>query len=206
MSDNRWLAGEKFLRQVSPVFNHLADRYGHCAITPLPPEDYYSALIKGIISQQVASDVSQDIFLSFTGTFGTAPAPNAIIRACEESFLACGVAGPKIQYIKDLSRHIADGKIDLAQLNRLDDTAVIKQLTMVKGLGRWTAELFLILALARPDILPADDFGFKKAMKDNFKLPVIPQTRGQVAALTAAWRPWRSLAAWYLWQDFAARQ
>ena len=204
MSDNRWLAGEAHLRQVDPVFGRLADKYGCCSISPLPPESYYSTLIKGIIAQQVASDVSQALYSSFTRVFGDFPAPETLAGASDESVRACGVTAQKIQYIKDLSRHIVNGKIALEQLALLDDAAVIKQLTQVKGLGRWTAELFLILALARPDVLPADDFGFKKSLKDNFHLPAIPQKRGQIAALAEPWRPWRSLAAWYLWRDFVA--
>jgi DNA-3-methyladenine glycosylase II len=116
--------------------------------------------------------------------------------------MACGVSATKVNYIKDLSSHIIDGKINLAEFTGMGDAAIIKQLMEIRGFGRWTAEIFLILALNRPDVLPADDFGLQKAIKEVFSLPAIMQKRGQVVEFAEPWRPWRSLATWYLWQKF----
>jgi DNA-3-methyladenine glycosylase II len=201
--EDKWLAGEEFLRTGEPVFSFLMEKYGHCTLSALPPEKYYATLLKGVLAQQVAEDVGHKLFLSFSARYGEQPAPQDILASPAADFKACGIIEPKISYIRDLSRHILEKKIDLGQFPKLDDNTIVKQLSGIKGLGRWTAEIFLILALNRQDVLPADDFGLKKAMKDLFGLSALPQKRSQVTAVAEAWRPWRSLAAWYLWQSFA---
>lgn len=198
-----WLEGEQYLKTVSPVFAFLIEKYGHCNLQPVLPERYYATLVKGILAQQVASDVSQNLFAAFTRVFGPVPDAQQILDASEDQFINCGISGQKIQYVKDLSQNIINGNITPDKFDDMDDNAIIKQLSSVRGLGRWTAEIFLILALGRPDILPADDFGLKKAVKMLFNLQQLPQKRSQLTSLAEPWRPWRSLATWYLWQSFA---
>lgn len=197
-----WLEGENFLKKTDKAFAALIGQYGHCALLPVAREKYYVTLIKCILSQQVASGVFQEIFSAFAGLYGENPSPEEILAAPVSALRSCGIAGQKVGYIKDLSTHIVEGKIDPDQFSQMNDSAIIKQLTEIKGLGRWTAEIFLILALNRPDVLPADDFGLQKAIKEVFSLPSVPQKRGQITAFAEKWRPWRSLATWYLWRKF----
>ena len=197
-----WQAGEEHLQKMHPVFSCLIEKYGHCTLRPVLPERYYATLIKGILAQQVASDISQNLFTSFTRTFGPAPDAEQILDAGNDQLKGCGISEQKIQYINDLSQNIKERKIIPEEFDMLDDNAIIKQLSNIRGLGRWTVEIFLILALNRQDVLPADDFGLKKAAQVLFDLPQLPQKRSQLTALSESWRPWRSLATWYLWQSF----
>lgn len=198
-----WTDGEKFLASIEPIFADLIIKYGSCTLQPIAKEQYYLTLIKGILSQQVSSEVSQKFFQAFTNIFGQNPEPEQLLNASIEKITTCGCNEQKAQYIKDLSKNILENKITLDSFSEMDDSAIIKQLTEVKGFGRWTAEIFLILALNRPNVLPADDFGLKKAMQLLFELPSIPQKRSQVSKIADNWSPWRSLATWYLWQYFA---
>jgi len=198
-----WTEGERFLAAISPVFAELINKYAPCTLEPIEPKKYYITLIKGILSQQVSSEVSQKFFQAFITIFGENPTPKKLSETPSEEIIACGCNEAKAQYIKDLSKSIVEGTITLDKFDEMDDNAIIKQLTEVKGFGRWTAEIFLILALNRPNVLPADDFGLKKALQILFKLPAIPQKRSQVTKIAEAWVPWRSLATWYLWQYFA---
>ena len=198
-----WLEGENFLKNTDPRLALLVDKYGHCNLTPVAPEQYYSTLVKGIISQQVANDVSQAFFKAFTDTYSLTPAPEKILVAPLAELTSCGFSLQKAGYIKELSQAIIDKKVTLEDFPNMPDSTIIRQLSQVKGFGRWTAEIFLILALNRPDVLPADDFGLKKAITLLCNLPSVPQKRSQINTLAEGWRPWRSLATWYLWQSFA---
>lgn len=198
-----WTRGEDFLKKTDKVFAQLIEKYGSCTLKPVLPNRYFPTLVKGIVAQQVANDVSQNIFAAFTRIYGPEPKPEELIAAKNEDMEECGLSLQKIQYIKDLSQSVIDKKINLNKFEEMDDNAIIKQLTNVRGLGRWTAEVFLILALGRADVLPADDFGLKKAIKELFALEQMPQKRSQITSIAEPWRPWRSLATWYLWQGFA---
>ncbi len=203
LNKTNWLEGEDFLAKSNRIFVDLINKYGSCDLSPIEPDRYYITLIKGIISQQVASDVSQSLFDIFVSKYSISPDPTIIANVQVQDLLQCGLPRQKIDYIKDLSQAIAEKKIVLEDFDSLEDNVIIKQLTQIKGFGRWTAEIFLILALNRPDVLPADDFGLKKAIKDVFNLPKVPQKRSEITQIAAAWQPWRSLAVWYLWQYFA---
>lgn len=198
-----WSDGDYFLKSADPLFDKLINKYAPCTLRPIAPTDYYITLVKGILSQQVSSEVSQNFFNSFTNIFGQTPTPRDLIKASIEQIQSSGCSTDKVTYIKDLSQSIIDEKITLKHFDTMEDSAIIKQLTSVKGFGRWTAEIFLILALNRPNILPADDFGLKKSMQILLNLSSIPQKRSQITKLAEPWSPWRSLATWYLWQYYA---
>ncbi len=200
----KWLEGEKFLRAADIRLAPLLDRFGPCDLTPVAPENYFSTLVRGILSQQVAPEVAAGFFRAFTQIYGDMPDPAKLAAVPEKELSGCGFSEQKAGYIRELSAAIVGGKIDVARFGEMDDAIIIKQLTEVKGFGRWTAEIFLILALNRADVLPAEDFGLKKAMKEFLRLPVVPQKRSQVTAIAEAWQPWRSLATWYFWQYFAS--
>jgi DNA-3-methyladenine glycosylase II len=127
--------------------------------------------------------------------------PAAKVAAADMAALrGCGLSQRKAEYLSDLARHFASGKLDPKRWRKLDDESVIAQLIDVKGIGRWTAEMFLMFHELRPDVLPVDDLGLQKAMARLFLEDARP-TRDAMLALAEPWRPWRSVATWYLWRS-----
>ena len=198
-----WLEGEEFLKNTDDKLAEIINKYGHTTLEPIEPEKYYITLINGILAQQVSSEISQRFLNAFIGIFGETPTADEVLAKGDKALLKCDITPQKITYIKDFSQAIVDKNIEFAHFSTYDDTMIIKELTQVKGFGRWTAEIFLILALNRADVLPADDFGLKKAIQKVYDLPKIPQKRNEVAVIAEKWRPWRSLATWYLWKYFS---
>ena len=120
----------------------------------------------------------------------------------DETVATCGLTAIKITYMKEFARLVLDRTIDFAAFADMPDAQIVKLLKTVRGLGQWTVEMFLLLSLCRPDVLPGDDFLLKKEMQRLFSLKDVPK-RGQLNKLMEGWRPWRSLAVWYLWQHSA---
>ena len=133
-------------------------------------------------------------------TVGTPITPDAVAAASDEALCACGIMQQKVIYLKDFADAVLTGKVTMDKFDSMTDAEITKQLTQIKGLGQWTAEMFLLLALCRTDIAPTADFIFQKRVKEIFNLNAMPK-RKQILELTEHWRPWRSLAVWYLWQE-----
>ena len=129
--------------------------------------------------------------------------PAAIAGENEESLRGCGLSRPKARYLLSLAAHFIDGSLQHEQWREMDDEEVIQRLVQVKGIGRWTAEMFLIFHLLRPDVLPLGDIGIQKAIGNHFTGGVRPSAR-EMTAIAEPWRPWRSVAAWYLWRSLDA--
>ena len=193
-----WQLGEAYLKNLDPFFARLIEAAGPCALQPVEQRQYFAALVRGIISQQVAPQVAEEILTRLTEYFQRNIQPEQFLTAPDGELKAMGLSPQKISYLRDLSNRIVDGSIKLSELPNMDDADIIRQLTEVRGVGRWTAEMFLILALGRPDVLPAEDFGLQKAVKLWHKLDKLPGRR-ELNIITEPWRPWRSLATWYLW-------
>jgi len=176
-------------------------RVGPC--TMAPRRDYFVALCKAIFSQQLSTVVAATIFSRFRDLFpNRRPTPELVLRAIAadpETVRRCGLSRPKLAYIKDLAEHFASGAIPTRRLCRMSDQEVIDALVSVKGVGRWTAEMFLMFVLNRPDVLPVDDLGVRVGVQDIFGLPQRP-TPKEVLALAEPWRPYRSIATWYVWR------
>jgi DNA-3-methyladenine glycosylase II len=133
--------------------------------------------------------------------------PAAVLRRRPTTLRGCGLSERKVEYLRDLAAHFADGRVEPASLAALDDEAIIGRLTDIRGIGRWTAEMFLIFNLLRPNVLPLDDLGLLKAVSLHY-LDGVPtrellgkEGRRRVQALAAAWQPWSSVATWYLWRS-----
>jgi len=126
--------------------------------------------------------------------------PTAIVALEDETLRGVGLSGQKVRYLRDLCERIIDGRLDLSTLESLDDEGVIATLTEVKGFGRWTAEMFLMFRLHRPDVLPVDDLGIVNAVHRLYGLRKRPDAK-KLNALGEAWKPYRSVASWYLWQS-----
>jgi DNA-3-methyladenine glycosylase II len=201
----------KALAAADPTMAALIERVGKIDIaTRLArrkqerPADAYGALLRAIVGQQLSTKAARTIYLRVVDLFGGAtPSPEQLLEASEEDLRACGLSGRKTEYVRDLARHVLDGELELDRLGELGDEEVIEEIVAVRGLGRWTAEMFLLFHLQRPDVLSGGDLGIRKAIQIEYGLEEMP-TPTRVLEIGEPWRPHRSLASLYLWESLAA--
>lgn len=160
----------------------------------------FQSLVQAIIYQQLAGKAADAIYKRFVAIYGRFPTPARLLATDSRKLRAAGLSSRKIEYLKDLAARVSDGRLKLSQLQKMPDEQVIEQLIEVKGIGRWTAEMFLIFCLGRPDILPTGDLGLRRAMQKAYGLgelpsPAVMQNIGQ------CWKPYCSVATWYLWRS-----
>lgn len=168
------------------------------------PEDAYGALVRSIVGQQLSTRAASTIYARLTDLFGgRPPSPAEALSASEEDLRAAGLSGRKSEYLRDLARHVDSGELDLESLDELSDEDVARRLVSVRGLGRWTADMFLIFHLDRPDVLPVGDLGIRRAAERAYGLSAMPEPGG-LRELAEPWRPHRSLACLYLWESLAS--
>ncbi|HUS13735.1 MAG TPA: DNA-3-methyladenine glycosylase 2 family protein [Chloroflexia bacterium] len=185
-----------------PVLAPLVAQYGPCALRPA--SDRLAALVGSIISQQISVRAAASILARFRTLLPDGPLDAAAITALPtETVRSAGLSGAKAAAIHDLAARVADGRLDLDALDTLDNEAAIAALLPVRGVGRWTAEMYLIFALARPDVLPVGDLGLRRAAQLRYGLPDLadPPT---LERLAAPWQPYRSVATWYLWRSLSS--
>jgi DNA-3-methyladenine glycosylase II len=200
-TEDYWSEGAKHLARVDPKLRKIIRNVGPCTLRPR--RDYFVVLCKAIYAQQISTRVAAVLFGRFRLQFpGKRPTPALVMRLLDgdPAFLKpCGLSRQKIKYLRDLSDHFATGKIPTRRLSAMSDQEVIDALVRVHGIGRWTAEMFLMFVLNRADVLPVDDLGLRDAVREVYKLNHRP-TAKELTALGEQWRPWRSLATWYLWR------
>jgi DNA-3-methyladenine glycosylase II len=168
------------------------------------PADAYGALLRAIVGQQLSTKAARTIYLRVLEIFdGTTPSPQQLLDAKEEKLRAAGLSGRKVEYVRDLAAHILGGELELERLDELGDERVIDEIVAVRGLGRWTAEMFLIFHLERPDVLSGGDLGIRKAIQLEYGLAETP-TPTEAVEIGERWSPQRSLASLYLWESLAA--
>jgi DNA-3-methyladenine glycosylase II len=168
------------------------------------PADAYGALLRAIVGQQLSTKAARTIYLRVLDLFGgTTPSPEQLLEASEEDLRACGLSGRKTEYIRDLAAHVISGELELERLEELSDEEVIEEIVAVRGLGQWTAEMFLLFHLQRPDVLSGGDLGIRKAIQVEYGLEEMPPPK-RVLEIGEPWRPHRSLASLYLWESLAA--
>jgi DNA-3-methyladenine glycosylase II len=167
-------------------------------------KDSFQALIEAIIYQQLNGSAANSIYNRFLTYYNNRiPTPEQIISSSDlELRTQVGLSRMKITYLKDLATHIVDNRLNLIDLPKMQDEEIINQLTRVKGIGRWTAEMFLIFCLARKDILPVTDLGLRNAMKRTYLLEELPKPNRMIE-IANPWRPYRSIATWYLWKSLS---
>jgi len=195
------LLAQKHLASSDPKIAAIIKRYGDCLITP--HSDHYSELVSSIVGQQLSVKAAATIWqrvLVLSG--GNPPTPTQLIEADTEALRACGLSYAKVRYVKDLAEHILDGRLDMLHIANLPNEEVIAQLTAVKGLGEWSAHMFLIFSLGRLDVLPVGDLGIKKAAQSIYGLKGLPGPEElQKLATKHRWAPYESVASWYLWKS-----
>jgi DNA-3-methyladenine glycosylase II len=168
------------------------------------PGDAYGALLRAIVGQQLSTKAARTIYLRVLDLFdGRTPAPEQLLEASEEDLRGAGLSGRKVSYIRDLATHVLSGELELDRLDELSDEEAIEELVAVRGLGRWTAEMFLLFHLERPDVLSGGDLGIRKAVRIEYGLEEMPAPE-RVIEIGEPWRPHRSLASLYLWESLAA--
>lgn len=201
----------KALAASDPTMAALIDRIGKIDVaTRLKrrseerPNDAYGALLRAIVGQQLSTKAARTIYLRVIDLFGgSTPSPEQLLEAREEDLRAAGLSGRKTEYVRDLASHVLSGELELDRLGELSDEEVIAEIVAVRGLGQWTAEMFLLFHLERPDVLSGGDLGIRKAIQVEYGLEKMPPPT-QVLEIGEPWRPYRSLASLYLWESLAA--
>jgi methylated-DNA-[protein]-cysteine S-methyltransferase len=191
------------VRAADPRLARLVDAVGPFGLRPKRTATLFAALAEAIVYQQLAGRAAATIFARVCALFPSAPGgfgPEDVLGAPDEALRGAGLSRPKILALRDLARRAADGDVPtLAAIRRMDDEAVVERLTAVRGIGRWTVEMLLIFRLGRPDVLPADDYGIRKGFAATFRTRALPD-RTAIERRGARWRPFRTVASWYLWR------
>ncbi len=175
----------------------LVERFA--GLTLVTRGDPFATLARSIVGQQISVKAADAVWGRLAQALGEV-VPARVLALSTEELAACGLSRRKVEYISDLAGHFADGRLLPEQWQALDDEAVIAELTAVRGIGRWTAEMFLIFNLLRPDVFPLDDIGLQRAVAEHYLAGAKPTRRG-LAEFGERWRPWRSVATWYLWRS-----
>ena len=206
LTPDEYARARRILIRRDPVLGEAIRRIGECGMASRQRADHLGALVGAVVSQQLSTKAAATIFNRFVGLFpgGSIPGADAI-AACDDATLrGVGLSGQKVSYLRDLCARIADGRLRLEELEALPDEAVIDTLTAVRGFGRWTAEMFLMFRLHRPDVLPVGDLGILTAVQRLYRLRKRPDAK-RMHKIGDAWRPYRSVACWYLWQTLRQR-
>ncbi len=211
MSAQKAAAARRALAKNDPTMAALIKRIGKIDIEERlrrrneeRPADAYGALLRSIVGQQVSTKAARAIYNRVLELFGgKTPSPQELLAVSEEELRGAGLSGRKVEYIRDLARHVVDGELELDRLEQLDDEQVIEEIVAVRGLGRWTAEMFLLFHLERPDVLSGGDLGIRKAIQIEYGMEEMP-TPQETVAFGERFSPHRSLASIYLWESLAA--
>jgi DNA-3-methyladenine glycosylase II len=194
-------AARKHLMRADPILGGLVKSLGPCELEQTRRVDRFAMTVLSIVSQQLSVKAATTIHDRLLAALGARRAtPGAILALDGDRMRACGLSWAKVASVRDLATKVTDGSLALESLDRMDDVSVIEALTAVKGIGRWSAEMFLIFRLGRPDILPVGDVGVQRALRRLYGLRKHPSP-ARMTALARPWRPYRSVACWYLWRS-----
>lgn len=192
-----WDKAEKVLFK-DKYIGPLVKVHGLCTIRPIKKKDYFSDLVHSIVSQQLSGKAANTIFGRLKQKLEGEVTPERILRKRDQTLRNCGLSFAKVSFVKDLSCKVEDGEIKLNRLNKLSDEEIIEELVSVKGIGPWTAEMFLMFSLARPDVFPIDDLGIRKGMKQLLQKDLEKQ---EMVKFALRWKPYRTCASWYIWRN-----
>jgi DNA-3-methyladenine glycosylase II len=196
-----WSKATRYLSKVDPEMKKLIKKVGPCRMAPR--KDYFIVLCTSIFNQQISMAAAASLFTKFRAQFPrNTPTPARtleFLKGDEALIRSCGISRQKRAYLIDLSQHFLDNKIPIRKLDRMTDEEISQALTAVHGIGRWTAEMFLMFVLNRPDVFPIDDLGLQAAVHRVYGLPERPKPK-VLLPLGEKWRPWRTIATWYLWR------
>jgi DNA-3-methyladenine glycosylase II len=194
------------LAKSDPVMADLVAEHGKMSVERRLRErgqarDPWSILVRAVVGQQLSAKAAATIFARMLEPYGDRmPTPKELLEADEKDLRAAGLSGRKVEYVRDLARHVAEGELDLDALATMSDEEVIDEITAVRGFGRWSAEMFLIFHLGRPDVLPVGDLGIRRAVERAYGLDELPDP-AELERIAKPWRPQRTLACLYLWES-----
>jgi DNA-3-methyladenine glycosylase II len=198
------VSAETHLRKADPVLGAIIEALGPAEPTDrgVRPEDHYGALVRAIVGQQLSTKAARTIYGRLTERYGgRTPTPAEILADDPEQMrAAAGLSRAKASYLRSLAEHVVAGELKLELLDALPDDEVIAELVAVKGLGRWTADMFLMFHLGRPDVLPVGDLGIRRAVERAYGLPDLPDP-AELTQIAEPWSPQRTLACRYLWRS-----
>ena len=192
-----WPQATRDLAERDAVLRGLIERFRGVALASRG--DAFTTLARSIVGQQISVKAAQSVWERLSGRLSPVT-PASVYRVRASTLKACGLSGQKASYLRDLSGKFLDGSLEAARWYALDDETLIGELTQVKGIGRWTAEMFLMFHLRRPDVLPVNDVGINRAIQKQYGL-VAPPKPDEVRSVGQAWRPWATVACWYLWRS-----
>jgi DNA-3-methyladenine glycosylase II len=193
-----WANAVAHLRACDPRWWPILTSAGPCALRAR--RDRFGTLVRAIVGQQISTRAATTIDARLRVFAGDPHEPDRLIAAGEAGLRSCGLSGVKARYVLNLCEAVLDGRLPLARIGRLSDETIKSKLTAVKGIGFWTAEMFLIFSLNRPDVLSAGDLGVRVGLRNFHGLADLPTPR-ECERLTEPWRPFRSIAMWYLWRS-----
>jgi DNA-3-methyladenine glycosylase II len=201
MTEQDYERARRRLMRRDPILGAVIRKIGPCRLAARQHQDHLTALVRALIGQQLSTRAAATVFNRFTDLFdGSVPTVAGIGALGDAALRDAGLSPQKLGYIRDLCARVSDGRLELDRLDALADDEVIERLTAVTGVGKWTAEMFLIFRLQRPDVLPADDLGIARAVQKQYRLRSRPNAR-RILQIGEPWRPFRSIASWYLWQS-----
>jgi len=184
-----------------PVLGAVIRRHGPCGLAAAQRPDHFAALVRAITGQQLSTKAAATIYARLVALIpGGQPTAEALAAVTDDELRGVGMSRQKSSYFRDLCEKVSSGALPLDSLDAMSDEDVITALTQVKGIGRWSAEMFLIFRLHRPDVLPVDDLGIVNAVKNVYRLRKKP-TADRLRKIGEVWRPYRSVASWYLWRS-----
>jgi DNA-3-methyladenine glycosylase II len=190
-----------YLRRADPVLARVIEHVGPCRFEPRVKGTHFDALLRSIVYQQLSGKAASTILDRVLDLYGGRyPRPAQLLETRDEDLRTAGLSRQKLAYLRDLAAKVNTGDVPLARVRRLSDDEIITYLTRVKGIGRWTAQMFLMFRLGRPDVLPELDLGIQTAIQRAYDLPKRPAP-ADVLRIGASWRPHATIACWYLWRS-----
>lgn len=201
LTDDDYERARRLLMRRDPVLGAVIKRIGRCGLPSRLQGHHFTALVRAIVGQQLSTKAAATIFARLAALFpdGAVTDPAAVAAFDDATLRGVGLSPQKLRYLRDLCERMTDGRLQIDELDDLPDELVIERLMEVKGFGRWTAEMFLIFRLNRPDVLPTADLGINTAVQRVYRMRKRPDPK-RLLKLGEAWRPYPSVACWYLWQ------
>ena len=189
------------LKRADPILARVIERVGPCRFEPLATGSHFNAVVRAIVYQQLSGSAAFTIHSRLLALYrGETPAPAALLATPEETLRAVGLSRQKIAYMRDLAHRVESSDVPIHALHELSDDEVIEALTRVKGVGVWTAQMFLMFRLGRPNVLPVLDLGIRKAIQRAYRMRSLPSAE-RIQKLGARWEPHCTIACWYLWRS-----
>ncbi|MCX7970061.1 MAG: DNA-3-methyladenine glycosylase 2 family protein [Negativicutes bacterium] len=193
-----WQAADEHLAAADPVMAGLISRFAPCTLNSR--HDPFALLCQAVIAQQLSSRAAMTIYRRFCDSLGGRPTAGRLAETADDSLRAIGLSRQKIACLRDLARQTLSGYLRFADYRQMPPGEVIASLTAVRGIGLWTAQMFLMFAINHPDVLPGNDLGIIKAVQQHYRLADRPD-RQRLEAIADVWRPYRTIACWYLWRS-----